>query len=229
MPEDKKNEKFKLNFFYFLIVSSIIILIIFIFIISSFWSYWSKIWRIEEFYKEQNKSANVSPTLNRLDPSIGDNNAKVILIEYTDFACNACKNTNDILNEIKNIYGNRIKIVFKALPVINELLSKKAAVAAYCAGEQNKFWEFKDLLFENNNILFDETFYNLAGALGLNQQNFTTCLNSQKYDALINNNIAEALKLQIISIPTIYINNEQITEYVAVNTLKNIIDNKLNQ
>lgn len=229
MPEDNKNEKFKLNFFYFLVVSSVVILIIFIIIINSFWSYWSKIWRIEEFYREENKTTNISPTINRLDPAMGDSNAKVILIEYTDFACSPCKNINNILNEIENIYGKQIKIVFKALPVINELLSKKAAIAAYCAGEQNKFWEFKDLLFENNSILFDETFYNLAGALGLNQQNFTTCLNSQKYDALINNNIAEALKLQIISIPTIYINNEQITEYVTVDTLKNIIDKKINQ
>lgn len=226
MPE--QNDKFKINFFYFLVTSSIVLLIIFIIIIGSYWNYWSKIWRIEDFYRTENMTT-ITPTINRFDPVSGDINAQLVIIEYTDFACPACKNANETLNEISKFYGQKIKIVFKALPVINQLTSQKAAIAAYCASDQKKFWEYKDLLFENNALLTDDTYLSLAKSLAFDSQIFSACLTSGKYDTLINNNLAEALKLQLTSVPTIYINNQKFEENIAVDKLKNIIDKKLNQ
>lgn len=227
MPE--QDDKFKLYFFYFLVVSIVILLIVFVIILGTFWSFWSKIWRIEEFYSQKNQSVAAGPTISRFDPYQGNINAKVTIIEYSDFFCPACKNLNTDLQEIEKQYGTDIKIVFKSLPVLNQLESKKAAISAYCAGEQNKFWEYKDLLFENNNILNDQAYLTLATSLGLSQQSFSACLTSQKYDALINNNLTEALKLQIISIPTVYVNNQKMEDYITVDSLKKIIDKNLNQ
>jgi protein-disulfide isomerase len=229
MNEDKNNDQYKLYFFYFL-VGSIIVLLVFSFIIvGSFWSYWSKIWRIEEFYGSQKNQASATvPTINRLDPLKGDVNAKVTIIEYSDFFCPACNTLNNNMAEIENLYGNNVKIVFKCLPIINQLEGKNAAMAAYCAAEQNKFWEYKDLLFQNSNILYDQTYKDLAKALNLNEQNFNTCLASQRYESLINNNLAEALKLEITSLPTVYVNNQKMDTYITLDGLKTIIEKDLN-
>lgn len=184
MEPEKNNDKFKLHFFYFLIVSCLVLLILFIFVLGTYWNYWSKIWRIEEFYGQKNQTQ-VLPTVSHFDPALGPLSAKVTIIEYSDFLCPACKILNTNLNEIENTYGNSVRIVYKALPVINELQSKKAAVAAYCANEQNKFWQYKDLLFDNNTALTDDSYTAFASTLALNLSLFQSCVNSQKYDTLM--------------------------------------------
>lgn len=204
-------------------------IIFFVIIAGTFWNFWSKIWRIEEFYEQKSQTIISGPSVNRLDPYKGDINAKITIIEYSDFFCLACKTLNTNLQEIEKLYGNNVKIVFKALPVINQLEGKNATLAAYCAGEQNRFWEYEDLLFQNSTLLYDQTYKELAKALNLNEQNFNTCLASQRYEALINNNLAEALRLEITSIPTLYINNQKMENYITLKGLKSIIEKNLNQ
>jgi protein-disulfide isomerase len=82
-------------------------------------------------------------------PSLGDENAPVLLVEYSDYACPFCKRlAEDAIRQIKSKYvdSGQVRIVYKDFAVVG---GERAAEAAHCAGEQGKYWEYHDILFAN--------------------------------------------------------------------------------
>ncbi|MDD5341382.1 MAG: thioredoxin domain-containing protein, partial [Patescibacteria group bacterium] len=210
--------------------SLLVIGVFFIIIFGTFWNYYSKIWRIEDFYgqKQQELSTNV-PQINKFDPTIGPANAKVKIFEYGDFFCPVCQSLQPIVDQIVNLYGDKIILVYKPLPITNYPEDKNSTEAALCANEQNKFWEYRSLIFQNVSSLNQQTYLNLAKSLNLNQQIFSDCLSSSRYESVISSNIADALKFNIASVPTIYINGQKIEGLIDFDILKQAIENALNQ
>ena len=103
-------------------------------------------------------------------------------------------------------YPDQLKLIFLSFPLRNHKFSKKAAIAAFAAKKQGKFWEYHDLLFENLGGLSDEKFPQIAREVGLNLERFEKDMNDLKIVARINQDIRLGAYLRVSGTPTVYIN-----------------------
>lgn len=140
-------------------------------------------------------------------PSKGEATAKVTLVEFSDFQCPFCgRHVRDTGAQIDKEYVStgKLKHVFMDLPLENiHKIAFKAAEAAHCAGEQGKYWEMHDRLFENQNKL--QPFAAHAEAIGLDVTKFEECVNSGRQAAAIRQDMAEAQKAGVTGTPTFFL------------------------
>jgi len=100
----------------------------------------------------------------------------------------------------------QVKLVFKSFPLRKHTFAKKAAVAAFAARRQGKFWEYHDLLFENIDTLSDQKFRQIARELGLDLERFEKDINDLKIVARINQDIRLGAHMGVRGTPTVFIN-----------------------
>jgi protein-disulfide isomerase len=100
----------------------------------------------------------------------------------------------------------QVKLVFKSFPLRKHKYAKKAAVAAFAARRQGKFWEYHDLLFENIDTLSDQKFRQIARELGLDLERFEKDINDLKIVARINQDIRLGAHMGVRGTPTVFIN-----------------------
>lgn len=143
------------------------------------------------------------------EPFKGDKNAKLTLVEFSEYQCPFCgRYLRDTYPTIDKEYvqTGKLKYVFRDLPL--ESIHKnafKAAEAAHCAGEQNKFWEMHDRLFSNQNALEPAMLSAHAQAINLDGPKFQKCSEGGKYAAEIRKDINDANKIGITGTPTFVI------------------------
>jgi len=142
------------------------------------------------------------------EPTKGDRNARVALIEFSDYQCPFCgKYTKEVMPQLQDEYvkTGKVKYVFQDMPLEFHKNAFKAAEAAHCAGDQGKFWEMHDLLFQNQTALDPEQLPAHAKSLGLSESAFSQCLESGKFAAQIRQDIAQAGTVGITGTPTFFI------------------------
>ncbi|HEY3172354.1 MAG TPA: thioredoxin domain-containing protein [Thermoanaerobaculia bacterium] len=158
------------------------------------------------------------------EPFKGDKNAKLTLVEYSEYQCPFCgRHVRDTFPQLDKEYiqTGKVRYVFSDLPL--ESIHKnafKASEAAHCAGEQNKYWEMHDRLFANQNSLEPAMLTAHAQAIGADAKKFQACLDSGKYAAEIRKNIAEASKYGITGTPTSVIGLTQPNDPKTIKVLK---------
>jgi protein-disulfide isomerase len=142
-------------------------------------------------------------------PIKGDKNAKVVVVEFSDFQCPFCSRfARDTIPQVETNYveTGKVKYVFGDFPL--ESIHKdafKAAEAASCAGEQSKFWEMHDQLFANQAKLKPENLPEHADAIGLDKTKFQQCLDTQKQAPSIRKIMAQAGNAGVTGTPTLMI------------------------
>jgi protein-disulfide isomerase len=161
------------------------------------------------------------------DPVRGNPAAPVTIVEFSDFQCPFCARVNPTLDRIRQTYGDRVKIVFKDYPLPNHPQAPKAAEAAHCAGDQNKFWEMHDAMFANQRALEVPALKQTARAIGLNAAAFDQCLDSGKYQPTVRSGAELGEKMGVNSTPTLYINGRSLLGAVPFENFKAIIDEEL--
>jgi protein-disulfide isomerase len=140
------------------------------------------------------------------EPFKGKKDAKLTLVEFSEYQCPFCgRHVRDTYPTLDKEYvqTGKVKYVFRDLPL--ESIHKnafKAAEATHCAGEQGKFWELHDRLFENQKALEPASLTAHAQAIGVDAKKFQACLDGGKYAAEIRKDIAEASKYGITGTPT---------------------------
>ena len=150
------------------------------------------------------------------DPVLGDKNAPVTVIEFSDYECPFCKRHFDQTHQElvkKYIETGKVKLVFKDFPLsFHDPMATKEAVAANCAREQGgdkKYFEFHDEIFKrtisNGNGLNDEKIQTIAKDLGLNTGKFTTCLSNQAQTDEVKKDIADGTAAGASGTPTFLI------------------------
>lgn len=163
------------------------------------------------------------PIISSLDPSLGEIDAPVVIVEFSDFTCAYCQNQERVIKKVMSVYKDKLKLLWKDYPDGNiNSISYQAAVAARCAGEQNKFWLYHDALYEQK-IRDNDTFTEIADQLKLNKKIFNDCLNSGRFRQLINDNIKEANALDITGVPFVYINDQEVMGEINFEDLEKII------
>ena len=130
-----------------------------------------------------NQDSNIEISLDSSDPVLGDLNAPISIIEYSDFECPFCEraysNTIASLKESDAFKNGEINLIYRHFPLNNiHPKAQKAAEASVCAQKQSKFWEYHDTLFENQNALAVDDLKSYASDLGLNQAKFDSCLDN---------------------------------------------------
>jgi len=134
---------------------------------------------------EVNPAIMVTPVDENVDHIRGNKNSEIALIEYSDLECPYCKYFHETTLQIYKKYGDKIKIVFRHFPLDSLHQQARAeANATECAGEQGKFWEMLDLIFEKtkSNDGFDlDMLPDYATQIGLNVNKFNTCVVENKY------------------------------------------------
>jgi protein-disulfide isomerase len=137
--------------------------------------------------------------------SMGQPDATVVLVEFTDYQCPFCRIFHaEILPEIKAKYVDQGKLRFVSLdlPLQEHSMAMKAAEAARCAGDQGKYWELRDMLLKDQATLSDQWILSSAKSLSLDPTSFTKCLDSGKHRVEIQEDGNDAAGLQIASTPT---------------------------
>lgn len=161
------------------------------------------------------------------DPVRGNPSAPVTIVEFSDFQCPFCARVNPTLDRVRQVYGDKVKIVFKDYPLANHPQAPKAAEAARCAGEQNKFWEMHDAMFANQRALEVPSLKQTARAIGLNGATFDQCLDSNKHERTVRANADLGDKMGVNSTPTLYVNGRALIGAMPFENFKQIIDEEL--
>ncbi|HVO42393.1 MAG TPA: DsbA family protein [Aggregatilineales bacterium] len=141
-------------------------------------------------------------------PAWGPADAKVTVVEFSDFQCPYCElfyqQTYPLL---KKNYGDKIRFVFRNFPLPTHQNAMPAALAAECANEQGKFWDYHDVLFSNQNDLTRDGFLRYADQVGIaDKTKFTQCYDSQKYLSKIQTDMNAGEGYFVAGTPTFYIN-----------------------
>lgn len=161
------------------------------------------------------------------DPIRGDPNAPITIIEFSDFQCPFCARfhvqTLPLLLE-EYIDAGKVNLVYRDFPIQSiHPNALPAAVAAECANEQGKYWEYHDTLFEKQSAWSGldssgavSTFSQYATDVGLEQQQFDSCLGSGKYLEEVQGDLSDGRDYDITGTPGFFIGNDQIG-FVKIN------------
>lgn len=143
------------------------------------------------------------------DPYQGDEDAPLVIVEFSAYACPYCgRHFQETLQPLLDNYGEYIRYVYRDFPVINEAVSFPAAIAAQCANEQDQFWQFHDVLFRNQDKLGREFYLETASSISLDVAAFTACIDENRYQQEVLDDYYAADDLGISGTPTFWINGE---------------------
>ncbi len=140
-------------------------------------------------------------------PSLGPLSAPVVLMVFSDFQCPYSRESVPIIKRVLSQYPDTIRFIFRDFPVSSihsEAVS--AAIAANCAFEQGKFWEYHDLLFTYQDDLNTNLYLTLARSLGLAEEKFNNCLISASNLVGIEDDFNAGLAAGVRGTPTFFIN-----------------------
>jgi protein-disulfide isomerase len=161
-------------------------------------------------------------------PSRGPANAKITIVEFSDFECPYCAKAVAEISAIMAAYPNDVKLVFKQFPLgemhPHALLAAEAALAAH---DQGKFWEMHDKLFANARQLSRETIFALAQGLGLDMMRFGHDMESGRFRKAVEADVAEGDKIGVYGTPSLFIDGKPYHGPVMLSVLKPILDGEL--
>ncbi len=163
-------------------------------------------------------------------PSWGNPNAAITLVEFADYECPFCQRTVATLERLKEAYGpDKLRIVFRDLPSDTHPRALPAALAAHCANDQGKFWEYHRVLFDNQAKLEDADLKTYAAKVNLEPDAFKQCIDSKKFQSVIDKSKREAEALGFDSTPTIVLNGIVVPGAQPFEILKEKIEALLKQ
>lgn len=163
---------------------------------------------------------------------LGEKDAPVTIIEYSDYECPFCARFyTGAYQQIKEEYiaTGKVKLIFKDFPLSFHQNAQKASEAAWCAGDQDKYFEMHDKLFESGVSGGTTTFKKYAKELGLDEKDFNECLDSDKYEDLVQQNFKEGQSVGVSGTPSFTINGKLIVGAQPFEVFKQAIEEELNK
>lgn len=146
----------------------------------------------------------------------GPSAPSVDITEYTDLQCPACAYASKTLHAARGKYAGKIRITFRHFPLPMHSLAVPAATAAECAGKAGKFWEYADMLFENQQVWASsararEIFTSYAKTLNLDTAQFNACFDNPAIRRLIQEEDLAAQYRGLDSTPTFFVNGQKVS------------------
>lgn len=157
----------------------------------------------------------------------GPENAKVTLVEFSDFQCPYCSKAAETLSEIKKKYPNNVRVVFRQFPLSFHENAHLAAEAAAAAGAQGKFWQYHDLLFKNQKALTRPDLEKYAKEIGLNMAEFNKALDSKTFAEAVDADMKLGGEVGVNGTPSMFLNGKRVQNAMDVGSLSVSIDEQL--
>lgn len=158
------------------------------------------------------------PQTASLGRSIGNPESEVLVEVFSDFQCPACKSAKPFLYQIEQNFSGKVLITYRYYPLdptCNDRIRRslhpqacKAARASFCASIQQKFWQYHDQLFENQQSLRDGLYRDLALSLNLNMEEFDACMLRPESMDMVRNDVALGNDYRVRATPTFVINGQ---------------------
>ncbi|MFA6017810.1 MAG: thioredoxin domain-containing protein [Patescibacteria group bacterium] len=181
--------------------------------------------------------AEAAPVAGKLAPATsadhvrGDlSKAKVVLVEYSDFQCPYCSKHQPTMEQIMSEYGDDVAWVYRHFPLSFHSNAQSSSLASECAGEQGKFWEFADAMFDGQTSLSTtaevaETFMTAtAKKIGLDMTKYNDCIETAKYQSAIDDDAASGKTAGVSGTPATFINGTLVSGAVPFASMKKIVD-----
>ena len=170
---------------------------------------------------------------------LGSDSARTEVVEYADFECPGCGSFATLTEpdvRARLVNTGIIRFRFVDFPLTMHRNTLNAHLAAWCAGEQGKFWEMHDIIFENQDRWNGEATKNpdrelaeLARHVGVNIPQYQSCVSSRKYLGQIQANVDAGTRAMVASTPTLIIGNQKVTGAIPYDVFKRHVDDVLAQ
>lgn len=160
-------------------------------------------------------------------PSKGPEDAPITIVEFSDFQCPYCRRVIPTLDAVMERYPGQVRVVYRNFPLSNHRRAKPAAEAALCAGEQDKFWPYHDLLFENARALADEDFKRYATELELDMAAFDSCVADDRNEKQVDVDFREGRDAGVTGTPAFFVNGLLLSGAKPASDFFRIIDQEL--
>ncbi len=160
----------------------------------------------------------------------GSETAPVTIIEFSDYQCPFCARFwQETLPSIDKEYiqTGKVRFIYRDYPLPFHPQAQPSAVAAECAGDQGKYWEMHDKIFENQASLSDSSYDGFAQAIGLNLNTFKTCVSDGKKVAEIQKDLADGQAAGVSGTPAFFVNGVKIEGAQPFSVFKQLIDAQL--
>lgn len=152
----------------------------------------------------------------------------VTVLEFIDVECPGCRAFHPVIQQLRNEYGDRVRFAQRLFPLYEiHSHAKSAAIASVCAGKQGKYWEYVDAAVLNQQSLERADLVRYAEALKLNVATFDACLDDRVVANIVDAERKAGEKLGINSTPTLFVNDEILSEPPTYEAFKKILDQKL--
>lgn len=160
-------------------------------------------------------------------PSRGDAGAPVTIVEFSDYECDYCARAEGAVRRVLDEYKGRVRLVHQAFPLTIHPRAPKAAEAAFCAGEQGRYWEMHDSLITRQGALGVDDLKGRARALQLEVPRFDACLDSGRMAPVVLASKKLGEGLGVNSTPAFFVNGRPLTGAQPFERFKEIIDHEL--
>ena len=190
---------------------------------------------MKKIHSRNNASAGKASVVNEGARSKGPADARVQIVEYSDFQCPACRNAEEEITKVMNEFAGKVHFVFRHFPLGGHRWSMPAHQAAECGNRAGKFWELHDRLYREQPVWSvspnpTEFFFTYARNLGLNLDDFAACMTDASVTATLMRDKAEGERHEVKSTPTFFINGERVVGQVEFGVKgREIIQNLLKQ
>lgn len=144
-------------------------------------------------------------------PSLGNANAAVTIVAFTDYQCPSCAAMHPLLARLVKESGDKVRLVTRDFPLSQHAEAFKAAEAAEAAREQGKYWEYVQVLLQNQSSLSVDKLKGFATQLGLDRTRFDAALDSHKFAEMVQTDLDDGIKLGLKGTPSLFINGRRVT------------------
>lgn len=160
-------------------------------------------------------------------PWKGGEQAAVTIVEFTDYQCASCANTQPIIEDLLKEYGDKVKLVVRDYPLSRHPQAFKAAEAAEAARQQGKYWQYSALLFQNQQSLEPGKLKEYATQAGLDRKAFDEALDTGRFADSVQRDIRDGKALGVNATPALFINGRMLQERTR-EAMKSAIEMALN-
>ena len=152
----------------------------------------------------------------------GERDAKTYLVEFSDFQCPACGSFHPKVKEIVEKNKDKIVFAYRHFPLDQHKMAVPAALAAEAAGEQGKFWEMHDYIFENQDSLSEEFLLSAGEKLGLDKEKYEKAFKEKKYQDKIDKDQTDGIKFGVNSTPSFFLDGKKLDLFSQTDLEKSV-------
>ena len=161
------------------------------------------------------------------DPFLGTDGAPITIVQFAEYQCPYCGKAGEAVDQVLENYPGKIKMVYRDFPLSFHARAIPAAVAANCAGEQDKYWEMHRLLMSNQRALEESDLTGHATALSLDMEKWNTCRADPAQEAEVTADMEAGAAVGVSGTPAFFVNGIMLSGAVPYERFQELIDREL--